>query len=146
LELAMTSAATVLVCALELLGRSAGSLPRIELINVRPPHASVNVEAFVDPRNSTIYILTTSEVFGAVQRARKRCGNLEGVRKLASIIVHEEWHVLHGSDEEGAYLAQLTALDMLGARDTLLYNGVRRAMAAVLAQQRSARVATVASR
>jgi hypothetical protein len=142
----MTTAATVLVCALELLGRSADSLPRIELLDVRPPHASVNAEAFVDPRTSTIYILTTSDVFRAVQQSWNRCGNLEGVRKLASIIVHEEWHVLHGSDEQGAYLAQLTALDMLGARDTLVYNGVRRSMAAVLAQQRSARVTAVASR
>lgn len=142
----MTTAATVLVCALELLGRSADSLPRIELLDVRPPRASVNAEAFVDPRASTIYVLTTSEVFRAAQRAPTRCGNLEALRKLASIIAHEEWHVLNGSDEEGAYLAQLITLEMLGARETPLYSGVRRAMAAVLSQQRSERVRTVASR
>jgi|SRR5688572_12983530 len=142
----MTPAATVLVCALELLGRSADSLPRIELLDVRPAAASVNAEAFVDPRTRIIYILTTSEVFRAAQEAPTRCGNASAVRKLASIIVHEEWHVLNGSDEKGAYMAQLIALEMLGARDTPLYNGVRRAMAAVLAQQRSARVTTIASR
>lgn len=142
----MTSAAAVLVCALELLGRSADSLPRIELLDRRPTAASVNAEAFVDPRTSTIYILTTSEVFRAARRAPQRCGNQEALRKLASIIVHEEWHVLNGGDEEGAYLAQLIALEMLGARETPLYTGVRRAMAAVLSQQRSARVTTIASR
>jgi hypothetical protein len=61
----MTSAATVLVCALELLGRSADSLPRITLLDVRPPGASINAEAFVDPATRTIYILTTSAVFRA---------------------------------------------------------------------------------
>jgi hypothetical protein len=143
----MTSAATVLVCALELLGRSAGSLPPIRLLDARPPGASVNAEAFVDPATRTIYILTTSEVFRAVLEARMRCGNLQGLRKLASIIVHEEWHVLHGADEGGAYAAQLTALAMLGAADTPLYGSVRRARDAVVAgQQRAASVATIAMR
>ena len=143
----MTSAATVLVCALELLGRSADSLPRITLLDVRPPGASINAEAFVDPATRTIYILTTSEVFRAVQQSRIRCGYLQGVRKLASIIVHEEWHVLHGADEEGAYAAQLIALTMLGAVDTPLYHGVRKARDAVVAgQQRAARVTMLARR
>jgi hypothetical protein len=134
----MTPAATVLVCALELLHRSPASLPRIELLDVRPVHASVNAEAFVDPATATIYILTTSAVFRAAQLSETRCGNLDPIRKLASIIVHEEWHVRHGSDEEGAYYAQLTTLAMLGAIDTPIYHGVRRAMAAVLAQRRPA--------
>ena len=142
----MTSAATVLVCALELLGRSAESLPRITLLDARPPAASINAEAFADPVTRTIYILTTSEVFRAVQQSSTRCGYLHGVRKLASIIVHEEWHVRHGADEAGAYAAQLIALTMLGAADTPLYSGVRRSMAAVLAQQRSARMTAVARR
>ena len=143
----MTSAATVLVCALELLGRSADSLPRITLVDVRPPSASIYAEAFVDPATRTIYILTTSEVFRALQRSPTRCGYLQGVRKLASIIVHEEWHVLNGADEAGAYAAQLIALTMFGAVDTPLYNGVRRARdAAVAGQQRAARVTTIARR
>jgi hypothetical protein len=138
----MISAATVLVCALDFLGRSADSLPSIELLDVRPPSASVNAEALVDPRTSTIYILTTSDVFQTVQRAR--CGHRDALRKLASIIVHEEWHVRHGADEEGAYSAQLIALTMFGAADTPVYRGVRRAMAAVRANQRTARVTTIA--
>ena len=111
---------------------------------MRPPHASVNAEGFVDPRTSTIYILTTTEVFRAALRAQGRCGSTEPLRKLASILVHEEWHVLHGSDEGGAYAAQLTTLTMLGGPDSALFNSVRRSMAAVLAQQKAAiRVARV---
>jgi hypothetical protein len=142
----MTPAATVLVCALELLHRSPASLPPIELLDVRPVRASVNAEAFVDPATATIYILTTSEVFRAALQSDTRCGSLDAIRKLASIIIHEEWHVRHGGDEEGAYFAQLTALAMLGAIDTPVYNSVRRAMAAVLAQQQRARTDLVASR
>jgi hypothetical protein len=136
----------VLVCAIQLLGRSPESFPRIELIDVRPPQASVNAEAFVEPRISAIYVLTTSEVFRAALRAQGRCGNTEPLRKLASILVHEEWHVLHGSDEEGAYAAQLTTLIMLGGPDSPLFNSVRRSMVAVLAQQRTARTNFVARR
>ena len=142
----MTPAAMVLVCAIHLLGRSPESFPRIELLAARPPHASPNAEAFVDPRIGTIYILTTSEVFRAALQAQGRCGSTEPLRKLASILVHEEWHVLHGSDEGSAYAAQLTTAAMLSGSDSPLYNSVRRAMVSVLAQQRAAQVATIASR
>ena len=135
----MTPAATVLVCALELLGRSPESFPPIELIDVRPAHASINAEAFVESGVNTIYLLTTSEVFRSALKAATRCGNRNALRKLASIIVHEEWHVRHGSDEEGAYSAQLTTLAMLGGRDTPVYNNVQRAMVAVLSQRSAAR-------
>src|SRR5688572_31105414 len=63
-------------------------------------------------------LLTTSEAFRTALKAQTRCGNRNALRKLASILVHEEWHLRHGSDEEGAYSAQLTTLTMLGARDT----------------------------
>jgi len=142
----MTPAAMVLVCAIQLLGRNPESFPRIELIDVRPPQASVNAEAFVDPRLSTIYVLTTSEVFRAALQAQGRCGSTEPLRKLASILIHEEWHVLHGSDEGGAYAAQLTTVQMLGGPDSALYKSVRRSMLAVLAQQRIARTSVVARR
>ena len=142
----MTPAATVLVCALELLGRSPASFPPIKLLDVRPAHASVNAEAFVESGVHTIYLLTTSEVFRSALKATTRCGNRNALRKLASVIVHEEWHVRHGSDEEGAYSAQLTTLAMLGGRDTPVYNNVQRAMVAVLSQQRIARTNLVARR
>ena len=141
----MLSAASVLVCALEVLGRAAGTLPAIQFVDVAPPHASAHVEAFVPLDSSTIFLLTSSRVFRRVQQSQ--CTDLEATRKLASIIVHEEWHILHGADEEGAYAAQLITLTMLGAADTPLYHGVRRARDAVVAgHQRAARVATIAMR
>ena len=39
----------------------------------------------------------------------------EGLVRRVSVIVHEEWHVTHGSDERNAYLAQLTELQRLGS-------------------------------
>ena len=36
------------------------------------------------------------------------------MRKLASILAHEEWHVRHGPDEKAAYERQLITLIQLG--------------------------------
>jgi hypothetical protein len=111
----MWSAATVVVCALELLGRSAGTFPPIVLVDEPPRDASSYVEGFVQAGDPTIYLVTSSRVFRAAQSSRNRCGNRNATRKLASVIVHEEWHVRHGADERAAYLAQLTALTAMGA-------------------------------
>jgi hypothetical protein len=46
-------------------------------------------------------------------RASERCGDIQALKKIASVIVHEEWHVRHGRDEAEAYAAQLTALTAL---------------------------------
>jgi hypothetical protein len=128
----MLSAASVLVCALEALGRTPGALPPIQFVDVAPREASAHVEAYVPRNSSTIFLLTSSDVFQAVQRSN--CTNLEAARKLASIIVHEEWHVRHGTDERGAYQAQLNALIRLGVRaDSVLFRGVLRSMDTVLA-------------
>ena len=124
------SAAAVLVCALDVLGRSPSTLPTIELLSSRPPGVASNVEAFVRPGSGVISLLTTSEVFETALRSE--CSSYDAVHKLASIIVHEEWHVLNGADEHGAYNAQLTALLRLGvAADSGLYRGVVRSMLAV---------------
>jgi hypothetical protein len=140
----MTSAASVLVCALSLLGRSVDSFPPIRLLDVRPPHASADAEAFVDPADPTIYVMTTSNVFIAAQ-AVPQCGDVQPMRKLASILIHEEWHVRHGSNESGAYAAQLTALSMLGEQqDSRLYFGVRRAMAVAISRQRTTQASLMA--
>ena len=48
---------------------------------------------------------------------------------IASVLVHEEWHVRHGGDEAGAYAAQQTTLIRLNAGPgTPLYHEVTRAM------------------
>jgi hypothetical protein len=55
------------------------------------------------------------------------------MRKLASILAHEEWHVKHGPDERAAYEAQLTTLIRLGVQPgSSLYIGVVRSMLTVL--------------
>jgi hypothetical protein len=129
----MWSAATVLVCALDILGRSASTFPPINLIAERPPHVSPLAEAFTVTGVDAIFILTSSDTFRSIQRASIRCGNIAPVRKLASILIHEEAHVRSASSEYDAYEAQLSTLAMLGASPgSPLYTSVARARKAVL--------------
>lgn len=128
----MMSAAAVLVYALSLLGRSAASMPPIELLDVRPADVSLNAEAFVRRDPETIYILTTTASFKDAQ-----AGNYDALRKIASILVHEEWHIRNGPDEQGAYEAQLMTLMRLGVPvDSNLRHGVARAMLSVIDRRR----------
>jgi len=130
----MWSAATVLVCALELLGRSPATFPPIRLIDAPPRDATPSVEAFVRPGDDTISVVTSSAPFRDARSAPHRCGDNDALRKIASIIVHEEWHVRHGPDEREAYLAQLTALATMGAgAGTRVYGVVTRSMQTVVA-------------
>jgi hypothetical protein len=72
-------------------------------------------------------------VCARARRATHRCGPLQALRKIASVVVHEEWHVRHPGDEEGAYAAQLNALAELGVGPgNPLYLDVWRARRAVL--------------
>jgi hypothetical protein len=109
----MWTAASVLACALSVLGRSESSMPRIELIDVAPVEVSAGAEAFVRRDIGTIYLITSSTVFRAALSA-KYCSSSATTRKLASILAHEEWHVRHGADEKGAYEHQLVTLIRLG--------------------------------
>ena len=143
----MWSAATVVVCALNLLGRSAHTLPPIEFVHVAPPGTSAHVEAFVDPATRAIVLVTSSAVFQDAQRATFRCGGHAALRKIASIVVHEEWHIRHGSDERGAYHAQLTTLAAMGSGpNTPVYSSVVRAMLAVEEREKQRAAALVAQR
>ena len=142
----MWSAATVLVCALDLIGRSAVSFPPIALIDVRPSGVDARAEAFVLQGRDAIYLLTSSDVFRRARQANYKCGELNAVRKLASVLVHEEWHVRNGPDERGAYEAQLMALTTMGAGPgSPVYAGVHRAMKVVMsaAPQRTSVSATL---
>ena len=133
----MSSAAAVVACALALLGESERTMPRIELVDVPPIGTSAQVEAYVRRSDRTIYLVTSSQVFRDAMGAREECGDRLSVRKLASILAHEEWHIEHGPDERGAYQAQLTALIRIGVQPgTGLYASVVRAMQAVLKKQR----------
>lgn len=133
----MSPFAAVLVCALDLLGRSHAIAP-IALVASAPPEASRNVEGFVTRNPDTIHIVTSTAVFRDALGDPFTALRKAACRKLASIIVHEEWHLLHGSDEQGAYEAQLMALQALGA-DSATMTTVRQSMAAVLAARRQLR-------
>jgi hypothetical protein len=129
------SAEAVLVCALALLGRSAESFPPIEFVDAVPSDVSAQADAFVRVNDTRIYVITTSSTFQRLQRARDRCGDLNAARKLASVLIHEETHARHDSDEADAYAAQLTTLSSLGAGvGTPLYAHVARSMRAALAR------------
>jgi len=127
------TAETVLVCALALLARGAGSLPPIVLLESRPPEVSMHAEGFVRHGDPRIYLLTGTASFERARRATGRCGALQALRKIASVVIHEEWHVRYPGDEPGAYAAQLMALTEVGAGPgTPLYMEVWLARRAVL--------------
>ena len=133
----MWTAETVLVCALTLLPRSPGSFPPIVLVHTRPAYASSTAEGWVVERDERIYLLATSPTFRRAMRASERCGDLQALKKIASVIVHEEWHIRHGPDEAEAYAAQLTALTALHAGPgSPLFTEVWRARRAATERQR----------
>ena len=133
----MATAASVLVCALELLSGTVRELPPIHLVDTLPIDANVGVEGFVRVDPPAIFLVTTTAAFRTARAAEYKCGHQMALRKIASIIVHERWHLMHGADERGAYQAQLMALVRMNAGpNTPLYQGVARSMRHVLNIQR----------
>jgi hypothetical protein len=126
------SAAAILVCVLDVLGRSAASLPPIELVASPPPGISANAEAFVQHPSPTIRLVTSSPAFRIAT-----CRNRRSLVKLAGIIAHEEYHIRKGpGDEKGAYERQLMTMMRLGlGPDTFEYHSVRKAMVEVLSRR-----------
>ena len=121
----MATAAAVLVCVLNLIGRP---MPPIVLLDTRPADVSPRAEAFVRRNPDTIYLLTMTDVY---EDAKRR--ELQALRKLASILVHEETHLRHGPDERRAYESQLMELLRLGETpERPVYRGVAKAMRFVL--------------
>lgn len=133
----MWSAEVVLVCALTMLGRSEKSFPPIELVNTVPLNTAAGAEAYVRLNDQRIYLVTTSHNFQSARASRERCGDNMAIRKIASVLIHEELHVRQGADEKTAYQAQLTILTALGAGvGSPPYLEVIRAMRHVERQQR----------
>jgi hypothetical protein len=138
------TAEAVLVCVLTLLGRSSASFPPIEFVDVRPADVSVHAEAFVRIGEPRIYLITSAEHFKRAKRSPYKCGEIQSLRKLASVLIHEEWHIRRGADEAGAYAAQLTTLASLSAGPgNPLYAEVTRAMRQALARQAVTRLAMI---
>ena len=77
-----------------------------------------------------------------------QCGYSDAMRKLASILAHEEWHVRHGPDEKSAYEHQLITLIRLGVGPgTGIYRSVQVSMLKVLdARKRNRPERVLASR
>ena len=133
----MWTAETVLVCALTLLTRAVDSFPPITFVNQPPAGVSRRAEAFVRTGERRIYVITSSRMFQRAQNATFRCGEHQALRKLASVLVHEEWHVTHGGDEAGAYAAQLITLSYLGSGPgNPMYYDVSMSMRATLQGQK----------
>ena len=127
----MWTAASVLACALSVLGRSEANMPRIELIDVAPPYVSDGAEAFV--QRDTIYLITSSSAFRTALESRVGCSASWAMQKLASILAHEAWHVRHGPDEKSAYEHQLITLIQLGVPpESGTYRSVQVSMLRVL--------------
>jgi len=131
------SAATIFVCALELLGRSAASFPPVRFVEKAPPGVSPRAAAYVVPGDGRIVVITSTDAFTQARNSKDRCNNLEALHESAGVLAHEEWHVLHGPDEEGAYDAQLTALLLTGADlDGALFQKIKQAKLAVVGASR----------
>lgn len=127
----MWTAASVLACALSVLGRSEANMPRIELIDVAPPYVSAGAEAFV--QRGTIHLITSSSPFQTALESRVGCTTSWAMQKLASILAHEAWHVRHGPDEKSAYEHQLITLIQLGVQPgSGVYRSVQVSMLRVL--------------
>jgi hypothetical protein len=136
----MNSAAIVLGCALQLLGRPLHQMPPIEFLPGPPAGVSPNAEAFVKRAPDTIYLITSSAVFREGRAANPACSNYQARIKLASILAHELWHLEHGPDERGAYTRQLSMLVVLGqGPGTAVFREVQGSMLAVLDAQKGRR-------
>ena len=142
----MWTAEVVLVCALNLLGRSASSFPPIEFTPTAPLGASRWVEAYVGPLDRKIYIITTTDSFQRLLQTGNRCGDIMAARKLASLLIHEELHIRQGASEKTAYQGQLMTLTALGAGvGSPPYMEVVRAMRHTLKRQQQAPAGLIAA-
>ena len=140
----MLTAAAVVVCALDLLGRSPASSVPMKFLSEPPPGASRNTEGFVTRDPDTIYLITSTAAFRAAQRGPYAQGARDACRHIASVIVHEEWHLKNGGDEKGAYFAQMTALAALSADAKAIWSVLRTMMVAVEQQKARQRLSRTA--
>jgi hypothetical protein len=142
----MWTPGVVVACALALLGRSEESLPAIEFIEKAPPGVSSAAEGYTLLGEQRIVLITSSRAFREAQQSPAKCDQTEALRQIAGVIVHEEWHVHHGADENGAYDAQLRALFAAGAGVTSsLFLEVRHAQQLVNTRSRAVAITKIAS-
>ena len=135
--------------ALELAGPQLYRHLSIVLIAALPVIVSPDAQAWtVSDEHGTgdrIFVYTRSRTFRCA--SARRSDQDQCLLRLASIIVHEAWHLRHGPDEAGAYEAQLAFLRLTEASAFLQLSEtasqdireVRRARDRVLADKRNAR-------
>jgi hypothetical protein len=122
-----------LEAAIQLAGRHVVRFP-ITLVSVLPDGASPGIEAWAvreAAHDGRVFVYTGSKVFLC---ARMLPGNHQCLVKLASIIVHEAWHLRFGPSEAGAYEEQIAFLLLNGGSGPRITE-VRRARNHVLARQ-----------
>jgi hypothetical protein len=142
------TAESVFVCALALLGRSPQNFPPTQFVETAPSSVARTAAAYVSREGDPFIVLITSTTaFVSARAARTPCSDLDAIREIAGVLAHEQWHIRHGADEEGAYDAQLAALLLLGvSQDSALYQRVKRSRDAVLAAARRVSQTTVSAR
>ena len=108
--------------------------PSIVLTSELPVTHSPGVEGWTvygeDGKGSQIVVYTRSRTFQCASGQRN--GN-QCLLKLASVIVHEAWHLKYGPDEAAAYTAQEAFLEFNRA-SPLLITEIRQARRRVLSQ------------
>ena len=123
--------------AVVLAGLDDADLP-ITLVTVTPSSASRGAEAWITYDatgiGQRIFVYTGSDMFRCASRPlrMRQC-----VIRLASVLVHEAWHIEHGPNEEDAYEAQIAFLLRNGAT-TEHVAAVRLAQSRVLEAKRRA--------
>jgi hypothetical protein len=105
--------------AIRLLGWSVADVPRIAVVDTKPPHLADNVEAWVvfekELARPLIYMRSDIDVYREAGR-----GDYQARVRLAGILAHERWHLRYGRDEVGAYAAQLAIMEYLHANSLSL--------------------------
>ena len=95
--------------------------PRIVLTSERPATRSPGVDGWTvngeDGKGYQIFVYTRSRTFQCASGGQdaNRC-----LLKLASVIVHEAWHLKNGPDEAAAYTAQEAFLEFNHASPALI--------------------------
>lgn len=99
----------------------------IVMVDHRPTQVSQAAEAWHYEGDTHVYIATYTDTYKAAMR-----GDHAAIVKLASIIAHEQVHVM-GGDESAAYAKQLSTLRALQAPSNVI-DGVQRAMKTVVSR------------
>jgi hypothetical protein len=128
----------VLDGALALSGLLSTHLP-VVLTSVLPKAVAPGADAWTvydeQGHGDRIFVYTGGRTFQCASTSRD--GKYQCLLRLASIIVHEAWHLHHGSDEASAYGAQLAFLEFNGGSGLDILD-IRQSRSRVLAEQRHA--------